>query len=261
MIGLTPLQVVTIRLFLTGLFFAPFLFFFYRRIDFTKWKPLLLVGIIGGLVPFTLYAIGMTHVNSAIAGIINSMTPIFTLALGILFFGVPFRKNKTLGVILGLVGTAILVFSKTNDQNATLWVYGLLLVVATLCYAISVNTVKAYLQDLKALDISSSSFGMAAIPCLLYLLIPENTQHILYSESARYSLQFLLVLVIVGTFVGTIIFYRLVQMTSALYASMVSYLMPVVAIFWGLLDGEAFFIVHVVGVLFILSGVYVVQKK
>jgi drug/metabolite transporter (DMT)-like permease len=163
LIAFSPEQVACLRISISALAFIPFLAARFKRIDWKKWRYFLLVGVTGSALPSFLFAFAQTQINSTMAGILNSLTPLFTLILGMLFFGAPFILKKTGGVFLGLLG-AILLILWSNDQGLSgHWVYALLVIGATICYATSVNTVGAFLKDVHSVTISAVSFSFMGL--------------------------------------------------------------------------------------------------
>jgi len=194
------------------------------------------------------------------AGALTSLTPLFTLVLGILFFKLPLLWRKVLGVLLGLSGALfLLLFGAESDLTSNL-TYGMLVVVGCFFYAISVNTVKASLQEMNSVTLSAVSFSLIGIPGLMFLLSTNFLQILQEHEQAWTSLGYITLLAIFGTVLASVLFFRLVQLTNPIFASMVSYLIPIVALFWGFFDGEMITIYHFIGMFVILSGVYIARK-
>ena len=256
----TPYQLGLLRLGISALAFLPFLVRRFSQIDWSRWKPLLLVGITGTGLPSMLFPLAQTEISSSVAGILNSLTPLFTLILGIIIFGSSFVWSKLLGVLLGLVGAAMLIlFGNEVGLEGNMW-YGLLIVFATICYATSANTVGKQLRGMRSLMISAVAFGMVGIPALLGLFATDFTHRLLHYEGGWLALGYIVILALASTVFASIVFFRLVQITSPVFSSMVSYLVPVVALFWGLVDGEAITILHFLGMALILAGVYLSRK-
>ena len=246
---------------MTGLMFLPFLIKRFRKIDWSLWPYILIVGYIGALIPFCLYGYAQTKVTSSVAGMINSMTPIFTFIIGVLFFRSGFKWLQFIGILLGLSGAGLLIFNEAQSVNEVNILSGLLMVVATVMYGFNANVVNTKLGKMQPLDLSSSSFVLASIPCIFYIFIPENFNHMTQNPEAIKSLGYIVLLVVFGTVIATILFFKLVQITNAVFGTLVAYFLPIVAIFWGLLDGEPFTLIHVVGISFILLGVYIIRKN
>jgi len=170
-------------------------------------------------------------------------------------------KYKTIGVFIGFVGAAsLMIFGESEGSNSNLW-YGLFIVIGTLCYGMSGNLVKHYLQDVDSIIISATSFFLVGAPAIIMLAIHGTIFEIQITDQVMYSFGALLLLSLVGTVLATIIFYKLIQETNAVFGSSVAYIMPLVAIFWGFLDGEALGIVVLISMALILSGVYLIKKE
>ena len=254
-------QVACLRLAISAIAFIPVVAIRWKKIDWSRWKALLVVGLTGTGIPAFMFSIAQTEISSSIAGVLNSLTPLFTLVLGILIFGRNAAWAKTLGVLIGLVGAAMLImFGKEAGIQGNPW-YGLFVIVGCICYAISSNTVGTYLQDMSSLTLSAAAFSMVGLPALFYLFSTDFTNVLTTQEGAVLALGYVTILAIFGTVLASIIFFQLVQWTTPVFASMISYLVPAVALAWGAVDGEAITWVHFMGLGLILSGVYLVKSK
>ncbi len=253
-------QVACLRLSISSLAFVPLLVFRFRRIDWSRWKPLLTVGLTGTAIPAFMFSIAQTEISSSVAGVLNSLVPLFTLLLGVAFFGSTTRWIKVAGVLVGLLGAALLILmGKQAGAQGNPW-YGLLVIVGTICYATSSNTVAAYLRDMSSLTISAAAFGMVGIPAIAYLFFTDFTQVLAYEEGAWLALGYIAILALFGTVLASVIFFQLIQWTTPVFASMISYLVPAVALSWGAFDGEPITLIHFLGMGLILSGVYLVKS-
>lgn len=252
-----PVQVASIRLGVSALAFSPILVRELRKIKRQQLPLLLFVGLMGTGLPAFLFPAAQQEVNSSLAGILNSLTPLFTLLLGLLFFNSRFTWSKTLGIVIGLAGAICLFAFGEQVGLGGKWAYGLLIVLACLCYATSTNLVGFRLEGLSALTISAVSFSLVGIPVLLYLFLGTDFISTLQqSPEAWKGIGYITVLALFSTVLAGIIFFQLIQWTSPVFGSTVSYLVPVVAMSWGALDGEAISIIHFIGMGLILSGVY-----
>jgi drug/metabolite transporter (DMT)-like permease len=257
-----PTQVACLRLSISALTFLPFLLGRWSKVDWSKWKPLLVVGLCGSLIPAFMFSIAQTQISSSMAGILNSLTPLFTLVLGVLIFGNTGHWRKYAGVLIGLAGASMLILmGKNAGIDGNLW-YGLLVVVAAMCYGISSNTVGSYLKDMRSLTISSVAFTTVGFPALVYLVAGTDFLFVLGNEPGAWTaLGYIAILAIFGTVIATVFFFMLVQWTSALFSSMVTYLIPIIALLWGVLDGEVISIYHFLGMGLILSGIYLSRQR
>lgn len=252
-----PVQVASIRLGVSALAFSPILLRELRKIDYRQLPLLLFVGLMGTGLPAFLFPAAQQEVNSSLAGILNSLTPLFTLLLGLMFFNSRFTWSKTLGIVIGLAGAICLFAFGEQAGLEGKWAYGLLIVLACLCYATSTNLVGFRLKGMKALTISAVSFSLVGIPVLLYLLLGTDFISTLQqTPEAWKGVGYITVLALFSTVLAGIVFFQLIQWTSPVFGSTVSYLVPMVAMSWGALDGEVISIIHFVGMALILSGVY-----
>ncbi len=255
-----PGQVACLRIGITAIAFSPVFILRFKKIDWTKLKYFAVVGFAGSFFPAFLFSFAQTQISSSITGVLSSLTPLFTLGLGILFFKTPFFWTKVFGVLVGLTGAILLiVFGKEAGADGNIW-YGLLVVLGSLFYASSVNTVGAHLQTMNALTISAVSFILIGIPAIAYLFYSDFTAVLVEKENGWAALGYIGILSIFGTVIATVIFFRLVQLTDAVFSSMVSYLIPLVAIMWGAVVGEPITFYHLIGMLLILFGVYISRK-
>ncbi len=261
LIAFSPLQVACFRISIAGIAFLPFILKEFKKVSKQDIKYLLIVSIGGSGVPAFLYALGQTQVSSSVAGLLNSLTPLFTLILGVLLFKTKITILKVSGVVLGLIGAALLItFGKDTGVGNDLF-YPMLIVIATIGYAISVNTIGTYLSHLKPITISSIAFGLITLPAFFILMTTEILEVFRTDDHAIPSFIYVSLLSFLGTFLANIYFYKLVQRTNALFASTVSYVIPIVAIAWGYFDSEIIGIYHIIGFLLILSGVYLTRGK
>lgn len=258
----TSTEVACLRLSISALSFLPVVLYRWKRIDWSRWRYLLLVGLTGTAIPAFMFAIAQTEISSSVAGVLNSLTPLFTLVLGILLFKSDTAWVKVLGVLIGLAGAALLILmGKEAGIQGNPW-YGLLVIVGCICYAISSNVVGSYLRDMSSISISAASFGMVGLPAIFYLLFATDfTQVLAQEEGATLALAYIVILALFGTVLASIIFFKLVQWTTPVFASMISYIVPAVALGWGFFDGEPITWLHFVGMGLILSGVYLVKDK
>lgn len=256
----SPQQVACLRISITMLAFFPVFIFRFKKIDWTKLKYYAIVGFAGSFFPAFLFAFAQTRISSSVTGVLSSLTPLFTLALGIFFFKAPFNPAKALGVMVGLAGAVLLiVYGKEAGETGNIW-YGLLVVLGSLLYASSANTVGAHLYHMNALTISAVSFMIIGFPALAYLFFSDIPTVLSEHEKGWASLGYISILSIFGTVIATVLFFKLVQITDAVFSSTVSYLIPLVAIIWGAVVGEPITLFHLAGMILILSGVYISRK-
>jgi len=258
---LLPRQLAGLRIALAGLVLLPVAIKHRKAITKQNWKFLLIVGLLGNGIPAFLFAVAQTHISSSLSGLLNSLVPLFTMLLGYFVFKIKTKWFNALGVIIGLGGAlGLIVASKNTEGESDFW-FSMLVVAATLCYAISVNVIKSKLHEVKSLAITSLGFGFLIVPCLFYLGTTDIILRLDVVPGAWSSLGYTAILSLVGTGLAVVLFNGLIKETTAIFASSVTYLIPIVAIGWGVLDGEVLSGGQIMFALVILSGVYLVNKK
>jgi len=255
-------QVAALRMFITFLAFLPYGIKNLKKVTKDNVFSLLLVGFIGSVIPAFLFTKAQTRIDSGMAGMLNSMTPLFTLIIGLLFYKSTARLINALGILLGLIGAMGLITytSGTSDFFSNINYYGLLIVVATICYGINVNQVKYKIKDLNGLELTSMAFMFVGPFAGVYLLFSDFS-YALSTNDYILNLGYIAILAVIGTMMALIIFNTLIQHTSALFGSSVTYVIPVFAIMWGLFDGEKIGILHFFWISLIFIGVYLVNLR
>ncbi|WP_298140970.1 DMT family transporter [Flavobacterium sp.] len=260
LVGLSPMQLGSLRIIFSALFLIIIGFKSITEIKQHQWKYIALTSLFGTFIPAFLFAIAQTQISSSVSSILNSLTPLNTLIIGGLAFGLSFKRTQVFGVIIGLVGTLLLIVNGAiNHPNQNYW-YTILVLVASICYATNVNLLKKHLSDVKPLSISTGNFLVMLVPALIVLF---STDFLTVVENAEVqnSMLYIIILGVVGTGIANIIFFKLIQMSSPVFATSVTYLIPVVAFFWGLLDNEMLTPIQFIGAFIILIGVYLSSKK
>ncbi len=261
LVAFSPVQVASLRIIISALAFTPLLVRYIGEIKKVEWKNLLLVGLLGSGIPAFCYAIAQTQISSAVAGILNSLTPLWTLVVGWALFATAVDTRKIGGVITGLVGASCLILTlNQNGANSNL-LFALFIVVGTLCYGTSGNIVKNKLQGLSSLSISAVAFTMIGPPALVILCLTDFVEVTQIHPHAIKSLIAILILALIGTVTMSVLYFSLVKRTDALFASTVSYLIPLVALGLGALDGESITVWQILSFVMILSGVYLSRGK
>ena len=261
LIAFNPIEVGAARVLFTFLAFLPVIIYKNKQIDWSRWKKFLVVGIFGSALPSILFAIAQTEVSSSIAGVLNSMTPVFTLIIAVILFGQKVKQAQVLGVIFGFIGALLLLLGdKSTDMSLNL-MYGFLIILSTLCYAYNVNIVKSWFDDTPPLIISSVSFSMLGPVAAIYLFSNDFVTHITEHEFGWYSLAAVAFLALVGTALSTILFFKLIQDTDAIFGSSVAFIIPIFAVLWGLFDGEGFYLIQLFGMFAVLIGIYMIRDK
>jgi drug/metabolite transporter (DMT)-like permease len=257
---LTGWQIASVRIFSAGLVFLPFAIFHIRKIPVRKLPLVILSGILGNLFPAFLFAIAIEHqINSSMAAILNSLTPLFVIVTGILFFKLRVEGKKIAGVLVGFLGLVILTVYR-GPLNFTGLGFTSLILLATICYGINVNMISRYLKGVDGIMIATVSMAFIGIPAGIMMWQQHIIPMFLYDETARQSILIAALLGIAGSAIATALFYILIQKASGLFASLVTYLIPVVAIFWGLLANESISALEFGCLAMILSGVYIANR-
>lgn len=261
LVAFAPLQVAGLRMTLAGLTLLPFAWRAFRRVERKRWPWILLVGVVGNALPAFLFPLAETVITPATAGILNTLSPVFALLLGVLLFGFHFSRTKVLGMMISFVGALVLVLAGASEINmGTHLLYSGWVVLAALGYGLSVNLIKKHLQEVSALDISTLALLSMAIPYGWYLASSDIGTVLQVHPQGWASLGFVAVLAAVGTALALILFNRLVQLTDPMVSASVTYLIPIVAVGWDLLAGYPVYPGQVVGMAVILSGVWLVNK-
>lgn len=260
LVGLTAIQVGSFRIIFAAIFLLIVGFNSLKKISRKQWKFIALTSVFGTFIPAFFFAIAETQVDSSIVAILNSLTPLNTLFLGAIAFGIQFQKRQILGVFVGLVGCLLLVLSGASAHPGQDYYYVILVVIATICYAINVNLIKRYLSDLNSLSITTGNFAVLLIPALLILSTTDISQKVSI-DVTQHSIFFVMILGVLGTGIANVVFFKLIQMSSPVFATSVTYLIPIVAFFWGLLDNEMLTPIQFFGAFVILIGVYLSAKK
>lgn len=255
-----PMQMAMWRMVLALAVYLPIAAFFWSKIDWKRWKALLVVAFCGSAIPNFFFAVAQQHVSSSLAGVLNSLTPLFTLLLGVVFFQMFFSKNKTLGVVLGLLGAAVLILFNSSSAVSGNGIFATLCVGATVCYAINANVVNRHLRDQHPAAIASAAFVISGGLFVLGLWWSGGWQAAWAHPAGMKGLGYIAYLSVMGTVGGSILYFWLLQRTSAIFATSVTYLLPVAALALGALDGEAVGMTDLVGTGVILAGVYLARK-
>jgi drug/metabolite transporter (DMT)-like permease len=257
---LSAYQVATIRILSAGLVLLPVAVQQWKHIPLNKLGYVFLSGLLGSFFPAYLFCLAETKIDSSLAGFLNSLTPVFTIFTGLLFFGQVLQLHKLVGVMIALGGMLVLLFAQ-GSVNVQFLSYASFALVATVLYGLNINLVGRHLQQTSSLAVVAVSFALLLVPCLIilwatgYFSLPLTQKDILFSGGASALLG------IMGTAVATILFYVLIKRAGGLFASMVTYGIPFIALSWGLLAGELINWWQVVGLVIILVGVYVTTRK
>jgi len=250
-----------LRITIACLSLSPFALKNLKKIPATKWKFLVGSGFLGNLFPAFLFAYAETRLASGLAGVLNSLTALFTLIIGALFFQQKISGLRVLGVLIGIAGTAVLLFGGSSAGKEGDAFYGIYVVLATIMYGISLNLIKYPLQGIPALTMASLALLTVGPVAFVYLGTTSFFYKMAHVPGAYEALFYIAFLAIFSTAVGLILYNKLIHMTNTLFASSSTYLMPIVALMWGVLDGEKIYLLHYVGMLIILAGVLLVNRS
>ena len=254
-------EVAALRISIAFLALTP-LYLKHYKIDFKKYfKGLFIMGVFGNLIPAFLFTKAETQVSSSLAGMLNALTPLFTVLVALFWFKTKPSGIKISGIVVGFISAScLMLFDKTDDtfQNV---VYSLLIVVATLCYAISVNSIKKYLGGLSSVQATLWAFSITGPFALVYLFgATDFTTHLAQNPLALSSLGYTAILAIVGTAMSVILYNVLIKKAGVLFASSCTYLIPVVAVLWGLFDGESVNLAQILSIVAIIFSVYLINR-
>lgn len=261
LLAFSPYQIGAFRVGISGLILAFIGIPAIRRMDIKTLLWVAATGFFGNFLPMFLFPIAQTKVSSSLAGILDSLVPLFVLVFGFLIFGIKSKSLQVGGAVIGFVGAAILMyFSQVSSEESNFW-YAMLVVLATACYAVAALIVKERLHHIRSKDISGAVFTIWLLPSFLILIFSGFFSGFEFSPQTLQSLGYLSILTVLGTAVAIILYYKLIQNTTPVFASSVTYLLPLVAVVWGLLDGESFNIWYVLGGFLILWGIYLIREK
>ena len=262
LIGIGPYQLGALRIVFTTVFLLVFSRKTVRRITKNQWKWILISGFIGSFFPSFFLALAETQIDSSVVSIMNSLVPLNTVLLGFAVFGIASTRRQVVGVIIGFIGTSLLIFKGAALHPNQNYLYILFVILSTVMYAANVNIIKRYLQDVKPLYIVVGNYMVIFIPALIVLywsgFFTETTyQHPDFNVSVFY----VVVLALFGTALLKVLYYKLIQLSTPAFSSSVTYLIPLVAILWGIGDGEEFNALQAVAACIILVGVFLAHKR
>lgn len=261
LIAFAPQEVGALRVASASIFLLPMALANLKYLNPAHYWKLFLSGILGIFIPAFLFAFAQTQLSSSVTGIFNSLTPLITLLIGTLFFNQLFRKESLLGIVIGLVGSILLILANSGGSIRGINVYASLILLACICYATNLNFIKYKINDLKSLTITSVSLLLIGPLAIGYLLIGTHFTQRFQEPYGWQSFGFIVLLGLMSTCVATILFNRLVKITSPLYTSSVTYIIPIIAVMWGVLDGESLYVGHYIGMAAIIGGVYLANRK
>ncbi|SNR73754.1 DMT family transporter [Hymenobacter mucosus] len=262
----SALELGATRVSVAALLLLPFALKHIGKVERSRFKWLVLSGVVGTLVPAFLFAYAETRLASGLAGVLNALTAVFTLVVGAALFGQKLTGLRVLGIGLGLVGTVVLMLLGGSGGDATpsgesnAW-YGLYIVLATMGYGVSVNVIKHHLHGIPSVAVTGLLLLFIGGPALAYLLLGTQFLHKLATVPGAWTaFGYIALLATMSTAVAMVLFNKLIQSSTALFASSNTYLVPIMALGWGLLDGEQFNLWHLLGMAIILVSVAIIHR-
>lgn len=261
MVAFSSDEVAAMRISIAFVFLSPLLIKHYK-LDLKKyWVGLIFMGVFGNLIPAFLFTKAETQISSGLAGMLNALTPLFTIIVSLIWLRDKPSKIKIVGVLIGFLAAISLMLFNDSGETSNNVMYSLLVVAATFCYAISINGIKKYLHDLNSVKATVWAFCFTGPIALIYLFGFSNfTTHLSEHPEALNSLGYVSILAIFGTAISVIIYNNLIKLSGVIFASSCTYLIPVVAVLWGLFDSETINIIQIISILIIILSVYLINK-
>ena len=260
LIYLGPEEVAALRIASASLVLTPFALSRIKQINKKNVTTLILVGFMGSLLPAFFFALAQTKLTSALTGIMNALTPFFTIIISVLFFSEKPDKRVYFGVMLGFLGTLFLISTKENGQF-TFNYYAFFVVAATVLYGINANLIKHYLNLLKSLSIASLSLIMVGPFAIVYLLFLTPFLDHIHEPEVLIASGYIVILGVFGTALALVLFNKIVQLTNAVFSTSVTYLIPIISVFWGFIDGEKLSLLQLISMLTIMVGIFISNSK
>ena len=262
LIGLTPVQLGALRVIITGLFLFVAGFRSIKTIKRKDWKWVIISGLLGTFFPAFFFAFAETEIDSSVASILNSLVPLNTILLGFAVFKIASTRRQIIGVVIGFIGTVLLIAKGAALNPEQNYLYAIFVIISTVMYATNANIIKSKLQNMKALTIAVGNFVAIIIPAFIILVYTNFfSKEVLTAPDLKMSIVYITILSFFGTALAKVLFNTLIQISTPVFASSVTYLMPVIAVVWGLLDGEGFSFMQGVATVVILIGVYLANSR
>ncbi|MEQ9285482.1 MAG: DMT family transporter [Cyclobacteriaceae bacterium] len=258
----TPGELGALRITMAFLALMPVAVRAIPKLPTSKLPILFILGMNGSFIPAFLFAIAQTRLESSITGVINAITPIFVIVIGVLFFRHKVKWINTVGILLGFSGTVILLLGASGFDISGINYYAFFVVLATVLYGTNINLIKQYTPDIRALHITAVSLFMTSPFCFVYLFgFTDLVQKISLEPDFITAFFYISVLGVIGTAGALVLFNRLIQVSSPVFASSVTYLIPLVALMWGIWDGENINLYQFIGMAIVLSGVWLANRR
>ncbi|MEO7174571.1 MAG: DMT family transporter [Saprospiraceae bacterium] len=260
LLAFNPVQLFSLRISIASLAFVPMAIAAFRKVKKAEYKYLLIVGFCGSFFPAFLFAVAQTKLSSSLTGVLSSLSPIWTLVVGGALYGLILTKNHIIGVGIGLIGALSLVFTGEQSFSGSI-LYAGCVILATFLYAFSTNSVNSKLSHLSAMEISGVAFSFIGLPALVILFQSGFIEVMQSHLHAWPSFWNICALALLGTFMASLVYFKLIKISGAVFASTVSYIIPVVAIILGSFDGESLSFSQIFGMLCVLLGVYISKQS
>ena len=258
--SLNPEEVATLRIASASLVLLPFAAKRIKEINKKNIFTLILVGFMGSFLPSFFFALAQTKLSSSLTGIMNAITPFFTIIISVLFFKEKPEKKIYIGVILGFLGTLFLISSRENGDFSFNY-YALFVVAATIFYSINANLIKHYLNMMKSLSIASISLTTVGPLAIIYLLFLTPFLDHIHEPKVLVASGYIVILGVFGTAFALIFFNKMVQLTNPVFSTSVTYLIPIISVFWGVIDGEQLSLLQLISMLTIMIGIFISNKE
>ena len=258
---LDPFQIGSLRIVIASLVLLPIAVKHIRKIGRKTFFPLLVTGVCGNLIPATLFPLAETNIDSALAGLLNTTTTIFVMLIGVVIYKVKPSLKQIIGLAIGTTGLYLVLYGYFDPSETRNPWYALFIFPATFCYAISLTTIKFKLSNLPPSSITALSFLMIALPALIMALVFNAFDPIINHPDGVKAFGYLSVLAVVGTAIAVLLFTKLIAISNHIFSSAVAYMLPVVATFIGVLDGEEFPLINLLWIALIIGGVYLMNKR
>ncbi len=258
----SPVQIGSLRILITFITLLPFSFKYMKRIKMKDWIIIAISGLIGSFFPAYLFAFAQEGINSSTAGILNSLTPLFALLIGVLFFQFQAKWWNYLGIIITFIGTYGLLTISGGQEFSFNFKYSLYILIAALGYGTQVNIIKYILHHIPSFTILVAQYfiigGLAAIVLFVFT---DFSQMISFKPDFLMGMFYVSILAIVATAFALVLFYRLIKLVDPVFSSSVTYFIPAIAVLWGIFDGESVSFSFFLWVTTILLGVFFVNSK
>ncbi|MGB0391345.1 MAG: DMT family transporter [Salibacteraceae bacterium] len=257
-----PNEIAALRLFLVFIVLLPSTIKHFKVLKPSNRWAFFAVGVFGSALPYYLFVTAQTEISSSLSGILNSLTPLFTLIFALVFFKEKIRAISAMGVSLGLIGAiGLIYFSAEHEVAQSFTIYMLLPIIASACYGMNVNIIKSRLQNVDPVAVTALSFALVGPFAGIYLFgVSDFMTHVQQPDGLK-NFGFIAILAVMGTALAVLVFNMLIKETTALFASSVTYLIPIVAIVWGVIDGEEFNLIQLLFAVLILAGISLIRSK